>query len=253
MAERQYRTLTKRTVDRLAVSGKDAGFWDNELPGFGVRVYPSGKKIFVVQTRALGRSKRVSLGQHGDTNFSVDHARRKAADVIARIKVGQPAVPPEPAPDPTVADLAERYEREYVAMHCKPLTVRHYRLMLRKHIVPALGERLVADVECKDILAFHNTTACTTCLPSPTGRPTSWSRCSIWRMRGAGVPPAPTRAAACPASGSRSTTRTKAPAWSTSTTPGTGCASAPGSKTSARMTFVTRSPPAPSPSGRACR
>ncbi len=66
MAERQYRTLTKRTVDRLSVNGKDAVFWDNDLPGFGVRVYPSGKKVFVVQTRAFGRSKRVSLGRHGD-------------------------------------------------------------------------------------------------------------------------------------------------------------------------------------------
>ena len=156
MAERQYRTLTKRTVDRLSVNGKDAIFWDNDLPGFGVRVYPSGKKVFVVQTRAFGRSKRVSLGTHGDTNFSVDHARKKATDIIARIKTGQPPVPPEPAPDPTVAELAGRYEREYVAMHCKPLTVSHYRLMLRKHIVPALGERLVPDVEYKDILAFHN-------------------------------------------------------------------------------------------------
>ena len=156
MAERQYRTLTKRTVDRLSVNGKDAVFWDNELPGFGVRVYPSGKKVFVVQTRAFGRSKRVSLGTHGDTDFSVDHARRKATDVIARIKDGQPPVPPEHAPDPTVADLAERYEREYVAMHCKPATISHYRLMLRKHIVPALGERRVAEVEYKDILAFHN-------------------------------------------------------------------------------------------------
>ena len=96
--------LTKRTVDRLSVNGKDAVFWDNELPGFGVRVYPSGKKVFVVQTRAFGRSKRVSLGTHGDTDFSVDHARRKATDVIARIKDGLPAVAPEPAPDPTVAD-----------------------------------------------------------------------------------------------------------------------------------------------------
>ena len=78
MAERQYRTLTKRTVDRLSVNGKDAIFWDSDLPGFGVRVYPSGKKVFVVQTRAFGRSKRVSLGTHGDTNFSVDHARKKA-------------------------------------------------------------------------------------------------------------------------------------------------------------------------------
>ena len=85
-------------------------------------------------------------------------ARKNATAVIARIKKGQPPVvaEPEPAPDPTVADLAERYQREYVEMHCKPATISHYRLMLRKHIVPALGERLVADIEYKDILAFHN-------------------------------------------------------------------------------------------------
>ena len=42
MATHQYRTLTKRIVDRLAVDDKDAVFWDRELPGFGLRVYPSG-------------------------------------------------------------------------------------------------------------------------------------------------------------------------------------------------------------------
>ena len=159
MAQRQFPTLTKRTVDRLSVNDKDTVFWDRDLPGFGVRVYPSGKKVFVVQTRAFGRSKRVSLGEHGDTDFSVDDARRKATEIITRIKTGLPPVPPEPAPAPTVADLAdlaERYQREYVEMHCKPLTINHYRLMLRKHIEPALGERLVADVEYKDILAIHN-------------------------------------------------------------------------------------------------
>ena len=138
------------------VNGKDAIFWDRDLAGFGVRVYPSGKKVFVVQTRAFGRSKRVSLGRYGDITTEI--ARKNATAVIARIKKGQPpvAAEPEPAPDPTAADLAERYQREYVEMHCKPATISHYRLMLRKHIVPALGERLVADVEYKDILAFHN-------------------------------------------------------------------------------------------------
>ena len=156
MAQAQHRTLSKRVVDRLTVNGKDAVFWDRDLAGFGVRVYPSGKKVFVVQTRAFGRSKRVTLGRHGDITTEI--ARKDATAVIARIKKGQSPVPlePEPAPDPTVADLAERYQREYVEMHCKPATVSHYRLMLRKHIVPALGERLVADVEHKDILAFHN-------------------------------------------------------------------------------------------------
>ena len=153
MAQAQYRTLSKRVVDRLSVNGKDAIFWDRDLAGFGVRVYPSGKKVFVVQTRAFGRSKRVTLGSHG--KLTAEQARKNAAAVIARIKKGQPPVPPEPAPVPTVADLAERYQREYVEMHCKPATVSHYRLMLRKHIVPALGERLVAEVEHKDILSFH--------------------------------------------------------------------------------------------------
>ena len=156
MAQAQHRTLSKRVVDGLSVNGKDAVFWDRDLAGFGVRVYPSGKKVFVVQTRAFGRSKRVTLGTHGDITTEI--ARKDATAVIARIKKGQSPVPVEPelAPDPTIADLAERYQREYVEMHCKPATVSHYRLMLRKHIVPALGERLVADIEHKDILTFHN-------------------------------------------------------------------------------------------------
>ena len=154
MAQAQYRTLSKRVLDRLSVNGKDAIFWDHDLAGFGVRVYPSGKKVFVVQTRAFGRSKRVTLGRYPE--LTPDAARKNATAVIARIKKGEPPVAPEPAPVPTVADLAERYQREYVQMHCKPATVSHYRLMLRKHIVPALGDRLVADVEHKDILSFHN-------------------------------------------------------------------------------------------------
>ena len=149
----QYRTLSKRIVDRLSVDGKDAVFWDRDLPGFGVRVYPSNAKVYVVQTRAFGRSKRVTLGRHGEV--SADQARKEAIRIIARIKAGGSATPAEPAATPTVGDLAERYEREYVAMHCKPATVAHYALMLRKHIVPALGERLVAEVERKHIMAFQ--------------------------------------------------------------------------------------------------
>ena len=72
---------------------------------------------------------------------------------IARIKAGESAPLVEPSAAPTVADLAERYQREYVAMHCKPLTVSHYGLMLRKHIVPALGKLPVSEVERMHIMA----------------------------------------------------------------------------------------------------
>ena len=44
--------------------------------------YPSGKKVFVVQTRAFGRSKRVTLGTHG--KLATEQARKNASTVIAR-------------------------------------------------------------------------------------------------------------------------------------------------------------------------
>ena len=42
MARLEYRSVSKRTVDGLSVGDKDTVFWDRELSGFGVRVYPSG-------------------------------------------------------------------------------------------------------------------------------------------------------------------------------------------------------------------
>ena len=131
MAQAQYRSLSKRVVDRLSPStARDAILWDCNRAGFGVRVYPSGKNVFVVQTRAFGRSKRVTLDTHG--KLATEQARKNAAAVIARIKKGPPPVPPEPAPDPTVADLAECYQREYVEMHCKPATVSHFHVRGRR-------------------------------------------------------------------------------------------------------------------------
>ena len=72
---------------RLEVEGKDAVFWDRNLAGFGVRVHPTGKKVYVVQSRGPGGPKRVTLGRHGD--ISTDEARKQAASVIDRIKRGE--------------------------------------------------------------------------------------------------------------------------------------------------------------------
>ena len=152
------RKISNRTVEGLFVEGKDVVFWDPELLGFGVRVYPSGARVYVVQTRAGGTSRRVTVGRHGVLTAS--QARRRAALVIARIKAGEEL--PEPARSAwrgetgaLVTDLAERFMREHVAVRCKRWTVMSYRGALAKWIVPALGRMAIGAVEHEHVAALH--------------------------------------------------------------------------------------------------
>ncbi len=156
MAKLGRQSISRRTVDALKVD-KDTVFWDSEQPGFGVRVYPSGSKHYIVQTRARGTAKRLTVGRHGV--ITPEEARRRAALIIARIKAGEDPVPEPPAakrPDePTVAELAARYLEEYAEEHCKTNTVRAYRRMAKKHIVPALGKRPLSLVRREDVRDLH--------------------------------------------------------------------------------------------------
>ena len=153
MPKRSELTISKRTVDGLSVEGKEAVFWDRELPGFGVRVYPSGTKKYVAQSRGPAGIRRVSLGRHGET--TAEEARKKAAAAIARIKEGgKPAEePPERAP--TVAELAKRYLEAHAAVHCNAQTQASYEGALRNHILPALGAKPLSAVSRAEVAALH--------------------------------------------------------------------------------------------------
>ena len=142
--------ISKRSVDELSVTSGDRIFWDRELPGFGVRVYPSGKKTYVVQSRGSGGSRRITLGCHGE--LTADRARRKAAEIIDRIKQGGDPVP-EPAV--TVAGLAERYLETHAAVNCSAHTASLYRGSLRNHILPALGTMPIDTVAREHVAALH--------------------------------------------------------------------------------------------------
>ena len=148
------KTLSNRLVGKLAVE-KDTVFWDRDLTGFGVRVYPTGSKVYVAQARGPEGPRRVAVGRHGVIH--ADQARKRAALVIARIKAGEEAVPKplNPAGGPTVAELAERYLTEYVSVRCKPRTVKTVRSVVRRHIVPALGKFPLAAVERAHVAEMH--------------------------------------------------------------------------------------------------
>ena len=152
MPKRNDLTISKRTVDGLSAA-EDTVFWDHELPGYGVRVYPTGRKVYVVQSRGPGGPKRVTLGRHGD--ISAEQARGKAAGVIDRIKRGEDPVPPPPAPGLTVAGLAERYMEGHVAVNCNAHTAGIYRGSLGNHILPALGELAIEAVGREHAAALH--------------------------------------------------------------------------------------------------
>ena len=156
MAKLRDATISRRTVEALKV-GKDTVFWDRELTGFGVRVYPSGSKYYVVQTRGPEGPRRITVGRHGV--ITADQARRRAALMIARIKAGEEPIP-EPMvasrkTGPTVAEVAERYLDEHVAVRCKPRTAEAYSSVIRRHIVPMFGDMSLAAVGRKHVTDLH--------------------------------------------------------------------------------------------------
>ena len=68
--------LTKRVVDAADGREKDYVIWDDELPGFGLRVFASGKRSYVIQYRLGKRSRRFTIGLHGV--WTPERARQEA-------------------------------------------------------------------------------------------------------------------------------------------------------------------------------
>ncbi|MGD9806922.1 MAG: Arm DNA-binding domain-containing protein, partial [Hyphomicrobiaceae bacterium] len=78
--------LTKRLVDASEVRAREYFIWDEDLPGFGLRVLPSGRNRYIIQYRAGRRSRRISLGPA--TVLTCEQARSRAITVIAATRNG---------------------------------------------------------------------------------------------------------------------------------------------------------------------
>jgi integrase len=155
--------LTKRIVDGAQSTDRDLFFWDSEVAGFGLKVTPGGRKVYVCQYRVgggrRGVSRRYSIGVHG-APWTVEKARKEARRLLGLVANGS-----DPVADvrhkratPTVSELCELYLSEGCSTK-KESTLATDRGRIERHIKPLLGRKPVSEVTRADVRRFLNDVA----------------------------------------------------------------------------------------------
>ena len=153
--------VTQRNVERLkAPENGHVIVYDGEIPGFGVRKTAAGVVAFVLDYRFGAQKRRLTIGRVPD--HSADSARNEAIKLRGIIRDGRDPLEESREKlekliaEPTVADLAERYTREYVLQHNGHGHQRNVESMLKNLILPRLGRRRLSSIHLSDIVALHN-------------------------------------------------------------------------------------------------
>ncbi len=155
--------ITLKDVKKLTfIEGKTGKqiLWDtdgsgsgNALSGFGVRVYPSGKKSFVLFYRVKGRQHLKVLGQFGP--LTLDQARDRAAkDLASVVDDKDPLIERQKARQGTRFDsFCERYINGYAKKHKKSWIEDQRRI--DKYLKPEFGAYRVDAITRSDVAKFH--------------------------------------------------------------------------------------------------
>ncbi len=183
--------ITKRAVDALKPAGRERVVWDDDVTGFGVRVHPSGRKVYIVKYRHEGRAVKATIGPHGPITPAA--ARARAAEIVTLARTGRDldGKTPRKAGGATMADLARRFMDEYAADHLKPGTAELNRKIIEKRILPRLGKRRVVDIGRADAAALHHDMRS---VPGHANRTLGvlsrmLTMAEVWEMRPEGVNP----------------------------------------------------------------
>src|SRR5918994_2031479 len=83
--------LTKRSIDTLpSPNTQDQIWWDEDLKGFGLKLTPTGRKVFLVQYRPAGdrrNPRKYTIGEYG--SVTPYQARVEAQRVLADRAAGR--------------------------------------------------------------------------------------------------------------------------------------------------------------------
>ena len=149
--------ITKRQIDSFVYAGKNGSRdvrWDDRLPGFGVRIYPSGVKSFVLSYRCQGRKRLMALGRYGV--LTLDMARDKARQALVESVVGSDPLDQRAKRDhgETVADLAKTYIERHAKVH-KKTWIADQRA-INKYVLPAWATKKVQSLNRSDVARLHH-------------------------------------------------------------------------------------------------
>jgi len=143
--------LTKRDIDNFSYSGGWDVRWDSAISGFGVRVYPSGKKAYVLSYRNEKRQKRLlTIAQ--TSKIPLDIARNKAIQHLSSITNNiDPAEERKlTSSGRNVESIFKDYLERYAKTHNK--TWRETERIFNKEVLPVIGSSLIHEVEKKDVV-----------------------------------------------------------------------------------------------------
>lgn len=151
--------LTEKRIRDLAPKAKQYFVFDEELPGFGVRVGSSGEKSFVIRYRTGGgrsaQQRRITLCKVQAASLST--ARDEARSYLAEVRKGN-----DPYADklsyrvaPICNDLFDKYLDEHAKIKKSEKSVYEDTRLVDRHLRPAVGRKKVVDIQFEDIERLH--------------------------------------------------------------------------------------------------
>jgi integrase len=151
--------ITKRTVDAAKARKADSYLWDRELHGFGLKVTPVGRKVYLVQYRLggrKGRTRRVTIGQHGSP-WTPTSARTEAKRLLGEVDAGRdPAAERDKGKaDKSLGIVVDQFMAEH-KKKLKLATVEEYQRLVRLYVKSRLQNRAIGDVKRLDIARLHH-------------------------------------------------------------------------------------------------
>ena len=153
--------LTRKAVSGIEPSDKPITYYDTEVRGFGLKVLPTGSRAWILEYRpgAGGRGvnkKRMKLGT--PATHSPEEARDEAARTLARVTLGgdPSAARSQERASLTLGDVVDAYMRDHVTSKRKAKTETEYKIVIERHIKPAIGNMRASMVAPADVARMQS-------------------------------------------------------------------------------------------------